>query len=388
MDHGIPTAYSAGQDGLGVGILGIAGRDQCRTPQPIPIVGPKNVVDPVLEIVAGGLHSIVRTKRGIYTFGLGDLCATGRPNSDSTPTLTFPEFKPISKIAAADNLTLILIKGKLYIFGSFRDDNGTIGIDNANHVQEVPLHIPIGKDEEVVDIKAGDNHVVVLTKTGRSYTFGDCTHFQTGFRSSDRVNPNTNVRISERWCVAEAPVISNVKLIGAGSFQSFFVTFKNEIYCCGINASGQLGWPAHDPDTQTIRKNAELFRKLCGVEVKDSSGNVTRPCGEILQIEGGAHNTIFLVRKYGKNNKLKNHVYAIGSTRDGLLGLKGKATGEAYSSSPIEIDFPDGVEIKSISCGACTALALSKDGEVYSWVFLVNVGLDCKSYYSARYRHW
>ena len=370
MDLNRPTAYAAGDDTSSTGQLGVTGKRLCRTPQPI-----LNILEPIESISAGGLHSVFLTKKGVYTCGCNDQYATGRDNVlqeknedeedfidrkfefDSTPTLVFPSEKgaKITHIAAADGVTCYVVNKQLFLVGAFRDDSGNVQFNTQVEIQRTPYPIKIGANEEpVADVKCGDNHVVVLTEDNKVYAFGDHTFYQTGYRTSTRVPTG-------RWCTTDFPLISDIRLIAAGGSHSYFVKTNNDIYCCGLNGYGQLGRDANDPSIQGLQKNASLtkdFKKL----------------GTILQIECANDNTLFLVQT-AKGNK----VFGIGKTKDGFLSKKGYTQSEYCCISPIEIPFPKKVEICSISCGENVAAAVSTAGDVYSWVFYINLGLNYKS---------
>ena len=336
-------AYVGGSDEAGSGHLGIPDKTLIRTPQPIELIK-----ESVHAVAAGGMHSVALTNKGIYTWGNGDQFATGRNDLDNAmvPTLIF-KHKNVSKIAASDGLTCCISNRKLYAVGTFRGENGVIGINNETLIQENLGLIQVGDNENIADVKTGNNHVVLLTESNKVYAFGACTVFQTGFR--------TSTRVLARWCMTDTVLISDVKLIGTGDDNSFFVKSNNDIYVCGINGFGQIGLPANEPQFQAIKKNSMLT-------------NFFKRLGEIIQIDGGSENTLFLVQLTKGNKKQNTEVYGIGGTKYGVLGREGKDSGEAWLDKPVKIQFPKGVEINKIACGGRVGLAISKDGIAYSWV--------------------
>ena len=58
-------------------------------------------------------------------------------------------------------------------------------------------------------------------------------------------------------------------------------------------------------------------------------------------------------------------VYAFGSDYYGCLGCEGQEGDEAYF--PITVDFFHSNPVDQISCGDAHVVALTKDGEVYTW---------------------
>ncbi len=328
------TAFSAGQnDG---GQLGMPDAIQHRTPNPI-----LGIKEDVLQVAAGGMHSVVLTNTGLYTFGVGDEYATGRSDNDRNPVLVFPNFKgkDISKIAAGDNLTAFIYKDNLYVFGTFRGENGVIGVNNDVLIQQKPEQIFLGvnESESAKDIAVGDNHVVVLCHSGNVYAFGRSDNYQTGYRTSTRHN--------NRWCSTDYPIIKNIQLIGAGAHHCIFVTTTFDIYTCGINGFGQLGIPTRNLMQQLV-KNSELT--LFFKQLNDP----------LIQVDGSNDNSFFLT-KDGK-------VFAIGKCTFGLVGTKVKNSDHTIEPQLLDFKYP----IKSIAAGGSAALALTQDQIVYSWVLV------------------
>ncbi|HLX53676.1 MAG TPA: hypothetical protein VKR58_07030, partial [Aquella sp.] len=55
--------------------------------------------------------------------------------------------------------------------------------------------------------------------------------------------------------------------------------------------------------------------------------------------------------------------YSWGANELGQLGIENRDLGE----SPQQLIFPDTIIIKSVSCGGYHSMALTQNGEVYSW---------------------
>jgi len=63
--------------------------------------------------------------------------------------------------------------GSLYMCGSFRDANGSIGLTEAGP-QKTPVLIPC--DRSIIKIASGGDHILALTVDGQVYSAGKCQY--------------------------------------------------------------------------------------------------------------------------------------------------------------------------------------------------------------------
>lgn len=119
---------------------------QRQNPQPVPIP------DPVMQIAAGPLHSVVLTEKNqIYTFGCNDEHALGRKDNDD------------------------------------EDD------DEADQFGLVDMSTVLDPNQEkIIQIAGGDSHTVVLSDLGKVYGNTTCFHqihltINFSFRSLEKV---------------------------------------------------------------------------------------------------------------------------------------------------------------------------------------------------------
>lgn len=136
-------AYSLGTGD--VGQLGL-GPDVLEKSRPALVPGHTDVVD----VVAGGMHSLLLSNTGqVFSFGCNDEGALGRPTSsldgsETTPgAVELPE--PVTHVSAGDSHSAALtVSGAVFVWGSFRDSNGFMGLLAAGKSEPKPVHIADG----------------------------------------------------------------------------------------------------------------------------------------------------------------------------------------------------------------------------------------------------
>lgn len=157
-----------------------------------PALLPVNIK--VVDICAGGMHSIFLSEKGdIYTFGCNDEGALGRdtrePGSEHIPTkITLPG--KVSKISAGDSHSAVLLTdGRVFVWGSFRDSHGSMGLTTDGKKQLEPYEVL--PKIKCVDIASGVDHLVLLSENGQLYTMGCAEQGQLGRLSSKTATGET-----------------------------------------------------------------------------------------------------------------------------------------------------------------------------------------------------
>ena len=170
--EGSTVACAAG-DGevgqLGIGEQGENGKSR--------FVAIGDIPDKVVRCAAGGMHSLLLTEKGeIYSFGCNDDGSLGRSTENEeecfVPKLT-PLPEPVAKLAAGNIHSVALTKTcKVFIWGSYRDNNGAFGIQPDG---DAPLRKPteLKVPETIVDVACGSEHTLLLSnKVGRGDGIG------------------------------------------------------------------------------------------------------------------------------------------------------------------------------------------------------------------------
>lgn len=181
--------------------------------------------DKVIAVSAGERHTVMLTESGkVYTFGYSSEGQLGNENA-------YLEFRPIAvssgggfvnggsdkviAVSAGFSHTVMLTEsGKVYTFGynNFGQlGNGQLG-DLRNSEISIPLAVVSGEDfindgsDKVIAVSAGEYHTVMLTESGKVYAFGDNSVGQLG-NGNDYSDKNGDGRIDYSDKYESAPVL-------------------------------------------------------------------------------------------------------------------------------------------------------------------------------------
>lgn len=260
----------------------------------------------------------------------------------------------IIKVACCDSVTMALSEeGRLYCWGTYRCAEGPLGFSRDKDVQEVPqLFEPFVKSV-IVDIAAGTDHCLALTKDGRVYVWGNGQQFQLGRRIMERHLIN-GLR-------PEALNLKNIKLIGTGSYHSFAVNHDNQVFVWGLNNFQQCGLADEDNDpAPNVITKPTIIQSLEGK-------------GTIKAVQGGEHHSVILMED--------GTVYTFGRADSDQLGLPAdlieklqtREEGAEVSSFKKAIGIPTKVpnlsQVTDISTGTNHIVATTQSGKAYTWGF-------------------
>ncbi|XP_064626742.1 regulator of chromosome condensation-like [Lineus longissimus] len=328
-----------------VGQLGL-GEDVLERTKP----GKVNIPDAVVQVHAGGMHTVCLTVNGeVYTFGCNDEGALGRDTTEEgseTLPVKADLLEKVVQISAGDSHTAALTDdGRVFIWGTFRDANGVIGLLEERAVQKTPVQI--FKDLVVVKIASGSDHIIALTTDGIIHTIGNSEQGQLGRLAECMcqrggrkgvgvlINPDKNE--SEVRCKRVKGKKLKFVDVWAGAFVSVAKEESGDMYAWGLNNYYQLG--AGDMVNRFVPQRMETFSKK---QWKD--------------IGIGMHHIIAL--------DTEGKVHAIGRGEYGRLGL-GEDCKE--QKEPKHIGTMNGTKVSSIASGSCCSFAVSTDGTALSW---------------------
>lgn len=231
----------------------------------------------------------------------------------------------VKHVAAGDGASFaISANGTLYGWGT--NQYGYLAVGNDT-LRAKPVEST--SSVKFKQVAGGDVHVVGLAKNGAVYAWGWNWHGQLGIPGSGV--KATPVRVN-------LPKKTKFTQIAVGGRHSLALSKKGEIYAWGENTYGAIGDGTRD-STAKPHKVTEGAAK--GVTFK--------------AIAAGGGFSLAL--------DAKGNMYGWGYNDSGTL-----ATGENRGhETPVAAEMPPGVTFKAISAGRYHALALTQDGQLYSW---------------------
>lgn len=328
-----------------VGQLGL-GEDVIERKRPAPVTLPEQIV----QVVAGGMHTVCLSDTGnVYTFGCNDEGALGRSTSEEGSEMVPGKVelgKNVVQVSAGDSHSAALTEeGVVYIWGSFRDNNGVIGLLEPFKSCTLPSKLPM--TEAVVKITSGNDHLVMVTLDGHLYTSGCAEQGQLGRvpeHFSNRGGRKGLGRLLEPQLVKVKGKIHFTDAF-CGAYATFAVSNEGYVYGFGLSNYHQLG-----------TKNT----KMCFVPVKLTCFKNSTTCW--VDFAGGQHHTLCL--------DAEGQVYSLGRAEYGRLGL-GQGVEEKSEPTPVtEMN-----QVCRVACGATVSYAVTREGCVYSWGMGTNMQL-------------
>ncbi|XP_039595900.1 regulator of chromosome condensation isoform X1 [Polypterus senegalus] len=329
-----------GQLGLGVDVL--------ERKKPALVSLPEEIV----QAEAGGMHTVCLGKSGtIYTFGCNDEGALGRDTNEEGSEMVPAKVElneKIIQVSAGDSHTAALTEdGRVYIWGSFRDNNGVIGLLEPLKPCAKPVQFKM--DHAVVKIASGNDHLMMLTAGGILYSSGCGDQGQLG-RVPELFTNRGGRRGLERLLVPQC-----IKFKGkgrvlfsdvfCGAYFTFAVSREGHVYGFGLSNYHQLG---------TVSNNS-CFTPINLTAFKNSTKSW-------VAFSGGQHHTVCLDSE-GK-------VYSLGRAEYGRLGL-----GKEAEEKRIPTLVPVLTDVISVACGASVSYAVTRNGHLYAWGMGTNMQL-------------
>ncbi|PKC63099.1 RCC1/BLIP-II [Rhizophagus irregularis] len=314
----------------------------------------------IVDISAGSLHNAALTVDGkVVTWGCNDHGALGRftetPNSAGNKAILEAgnfdigeEGKPayaeglddanIVKIACGGNATFVISdQGHLYVAGTFKDKDGILGFSQDNRTEE-PIFTQCKPFMylTIVDIAAGEDHVLALTREGDVYAWGNDEAHRLGRKYSER-------RSLEPFNLG----LKHIVRLYAGSYHNFAIDKNDQVWVFGFNNMGQCG-------LDTIRQAIippEKHSFFKGQKVEEFAV--------------GQHHTLARMQS--------GNIYVFGRSDYGQLGLGDEVTKlqpkESKTRVVIPTIIPNLSSIKLIGTGDNFSMAVDDGNNIYAWGF-------------------
>ncbi|KAI6639580.1 hypothetical protein MCOR14_003830 [Pyricularia oryzae] len=402
-ENGIP-AEALDVYAFGTGVAGELGFGPCpplssdpesHTQLRAPLLNP--ALSGVVQVSAGGMHCAALTAAGkILTWGANDTGNLGRDTAwepedgdddgavvnplESTPTEVDEEWfggagkRPdFVQVVAIDNATFALAKdGKVWGWGSFRDEKGLLGFIKANldrkpnptdadKIQTKPIIVP-GLPGNVKQLAGNTNHMLALTHSsqiwawGGSSTCGELGRRIRSTRSASRYNSLVPTRVALPRSAAR-----EVRAVYAGPHHSFAIDGDGSVFAWGANHFGQTG----------------VVVPRAGGGVEAAQDCITAPTlapllgrGRVVHIAAGTHHSVACAADGG--------VWAWGRCDEGQVGLDLSRfpAGELLVDRrgrrvallvPSIVPLGVGEKATRVAAGVDCSFAVTESGRVYAW---------------------
>lgn len=310
----------------------------------------------VKKVIAGGMHTVCLTdEHQVFTFGCNDEGSLGRTTSDDSeefePGLVTGALKGVKvvDISAGDSHSAALSEeGTVYVWGSFRDSHGKLGLLKPFEGSKVPIKLQSLR-HPVIKIVSGSDHIAMLTSNGQVYTIGCAEQGQLG--RIGRYFTDRGGRRCAQICLMPKPIalpkIRKNKPVASDVFCGIYTTYvisnTGDVFGFGLNNYYQLGITDEE-----CRYQPEYVPALSNKHWK--------------MMAGGPHHLLLLDQQ--------GNVYSLGRGEYGRLGL-----GEDVKI----VDHPTRVsglkDIALVSTGQEVSFAVGKNGKAYGWGMGTNLQL-------------
>lgn len=267
------------------------------------------------------------TLRGWGFNGDGEI-GNGTTNSSDVPVkVKLPSGTKITQIRQGCDFTIALTStGSVLTWGA--NTNGQLGDGTTGGNSTVPVKVSLPSGTKITQVRAGCQHAIALTSTGRVLAWGYNFFGQLG----DGLNTDSDVPV-----FADMPQGVKVKTITAGQFHNLALASNGTaVFAWGDNRLGQLG-----NGTQT-NSNTPVLVTLAGVTLT----GLTATFGDSLAVTSQGQ-----VLVWGDNG--------FGELGDNL------ALGDA--TTPVFAQIPPGVKVVGAVGGSFHFLARTDTGDVLAW---------------------
>lgn len=379
---------SAGE--LGLGSVAVNGKKPVDVKRPRLNANLDATKVGVVQVATGGMHTVVLTKDNkILTWGVNDQGALGRDTTwdgglrdadadaegsdsdsdddddtglnphESTPgeidTAGVVPGTRFVQVVASDSASFALTEdGRVYGWGTFRASDGILGFSRLVDVQKTPVLLP--EPKKVKALATGSNHILALDAKGKLFTWGCPEQNQLGRRCVQRDIKESALRPGGVGFKRGV----HIAKIACGSYHSFALDQKGQVYAWGLNNFGQLNVEQGAGDTDATVLNATVIEGLEGHRVAD--------------IDGGEH-------------------HSVACTDDGKLFTWGRIDGHQLGFEKSFFDKDNAIfdefgkprilkaptlvpgvpsTVTAVNAGTDNTFALTREGKVYSWGFSGN----------------
>ena len=259
--------------------------------------------------------------------GLGHRDSREKPKPASILSTHPGELGFVQIAAGAQHCIALSKRGNVFTWGGNR--KGQLG-DGFLNSCNVPQLVPQLKHKPIVSVCCGENFCLAMTVGGDVYSWGENAHGQLG-------QGDTTMRLRPE--IIRSLKLAKVCSISAGKAHSLVVSPSGLLFAFGNNYSGQLGLGT---DAEKVVSTPLPVEKLRGLSVIEAS------CGD-------THSLILAQEREGSGTSL----YVCGQASVGQLGLGSSRTSPVMTPTMLElpqVESVAGKRVAHVSCGGPTSL--------------------------------
>lgn len=201
---------------FGSNIMGQCGlpEEHCNSPVPARIGVDGD------SVACGYLHAVLLSSGEVVTWGVNDEGALGRPGDEAPALVQIGE--RTAQVSAGGSVSAAVSEtGNLYVWGTFRDRHGVLGLTPECRISQKPLCV-LG---DVARVSCGKNFVAAVTRKGDLVTFGAGDNNELGYRASTRM----------RRCLLPRQISNKYR-----KAEKFSAVFSGDRYGMAINKEGRV----------------------------------------------------------------------------------------------------------------------------------------------------
>ena len=330
-----------------------------KTPTRVPL--PDGVASgfTYTQVAAGGTHVLAVGSDGIvYSWGANDRGQLGNGSKDASGATAHPDpmpvkgadgqpFKAVQVSAGASDSAAISPDGRVYTWGS---ENNKFNVYSTPKLAPTLAKDPNGSGQglHAVQVSVNLSFIMALGTDGSVYTWGYNEYGQLGNGRSTGEGSTTYAADPARVPdPKDASKAFKAVQISAGGFHALAISQDGTAWAWGYNGWGQLG----DGTTTNQPRPKQV----------PSPTNSSQPF-QITQISAGSYHALAIDRS--------GAAWAWGYNYDGLLGDntgRDQYTPTRVSPPAGQDSAGSGFAATRISAGLYNSIAISQDGNAYSW---------------------